>query len=107
LTLAIEPSPELATTFQRSYRRRRNVMRGLLAVVVIVWLGLVSAMLFGAPTGEAGFSIWMGLAVVVGICSLGVWRCPRCGASLGRSLRLDRCPHCFVPLEAESRQARD
>jgi predicted anti-sigma-YlaC factor YlaD len=102
--LAINPPPEEAAAIRQSYRRRRAIMRGLLAVVLIAWLGFVGAMCFGTNTGDVGFGVWMGLVAVVGVSSFTVWRCPRCGAPLGRSLGVDRCPQCVVALEAAPKE---
>ena len=95
----MELSPEQSAAIRLSYRRRRTFMRGLLGVVLLVWLVLVGAMFSGRDTGTVGFAVWMTLVIVVGICSLTVWRCPRCGVSLGRTFGDARCPRCFVAFD--------
>ena len=102
--MAIDLPPAEAAAIQQSYRRRRTIMRGILAVVLIVWLGSAGAMWTGAKPGNIGFGAWIGLVAVLGICSLTVWRCPRCGAQLGRHFSVDRCPHCSIALEAAPTQ---
>jgi hypothetical protein len=39
-----------------------------------------------------------GGVAVFGITSLIIWRCPACGALLGRSWHPGRCPECWVSL---------
>jgi hypothetical protein len=93
----LRPSPADLARWQASFRRRRRIW----ALIGVAWIAVIlgGALLFEGRAPDwyilLGAAIWFG-AFMTGIL---VWKCPRCDELLGRSLFIQRCPHCFLDLD--------
>ena len=87
------PQQAIAAKFRAKRIRQIAVLVALVPALIIIKFGDGIAGLVNAPPQE----LWYGSIGVLVFCllfSLWNWRCPACGASLGRSLNASRCPKC-------------
>jgi hypothetical protein len=90
----VNPESDDLARWRASFRIRRRVVWSL-TFVWLVSIGIVS----GAPIRLEWLFVPWALMVVVGYF---VWRCPRCGAGLGRDGFFERCSHCYLSLDPPS-----
>jgi hypothetical protein len=93
------PRQVLARQFRVKRFRQIAVLVALIPALIVAKLGDgVAGLVNAPPAGVWGVAI--GVIAFAVVFSLWNWRCPGCGASLGRSLNATACPRCgcsFVP----------
>lgn len=90
-----KPSHQQALRFAASFRRRRAITIGVGFAVFASWAVVGSAV----HDESVWFAAWAAVAFIGVTVTMGVWRCPRCHAQLGRSLFIKRCPMCWLSFE--------
>jgi hypothetical protein len=88
-----DPQQAIAASFRARRIRQIAILFALVPALIIVKFGDGIAGLVNAPPLE----LWHAGIVVLVLClvvSIWNWRCPNCGASLGRSLNAPHCPKC-------------
>ena len=90
---------DIPAEFER--RRRRQ------SVIALASVGGLALMVLLLASGRAATPWFAGAAVAVAVLALAAlrnWRCPACGAYLGRKPRYDACPRCGATLRSEPRR---
>ncbi len=87
LALSLSASPCID-----SYSGSGRPRFGYVAIQII--MGQCSGSFLGLPA-----LVWLILVVVVLVLSYINWRCPNCGALLGRRLSPSNCTNCGIPLQ--------
>ena len=94
-------TPEQVDRFRAEFRRRRRQWFVVQALAFTALLLLASRFARAGEPLHPGVFLILGLiawAVALGLAWVLVWRCPRCGAPLGRSWRPAECRACRAPL---------
>ena len=74
-------------------KKRYRILRlGVMALTVLAFAGLMLQMMW---------IIWAVVVLLAGWVALELrwWRCPECGAFLGRVERMNHCPNCGEELD--------
>jgi hypothetical protein len=87
------PQQSIAARFRAKRIRQIAVLVALVPALIVVKFGDGIAGLVNAPPQELWYAA-IGVLVICLVFSIWNWRCPNCGASLGRSLNAPRCPKC-------------
>ena len=93
------PRQVLAREFRVKRFRQIAVLVALIPALIVAKLGDGIAGLVNAPPAGV-WGVALGVIAFAVVFSLWNWRCPGCGASLGRSLNASECPKCgcsYVP----------